>query len=74
MMNEFYDSTDPYGGGGGGGYDGGDSGSGDSGEPTGGSDPTNPPRWKPTPNGWWEFIGGVWRWVTEPARTLSTTT
>ena len=41
---------------------------------TGGTDPTTPPRWKPGPNGWWQFFDGVWRWMTEPApHTISKT-
>jgi hypothetical protein len=61
MLDPFQD--DPTGGGGGGGGD-----TGDGGVPTGdtgGTDPYNPPTYKPTPNGWWTFIGGVWRWMTE---------
>ena len=51
----------------------GDTGGTDSGT-TGGSDPTNPPRWKPGPNGWWQFFDGVWRWMTEPVpRTIAVT-
>lgn len=39
---------------------------------TGGTDPDNPPTYKPSGNGWWEFWGGVWHWMTEPApRTVS---
>ena len=34
---------------------------------TGGTDPNNPPHWRPDPDGWWEFIDGVWRWMTTPA-------
>lgn len=69
-MMQYYDATDPYGGDGGY-YD--DGGTGDGGgEPTGitgGTDPTNPPTYKPSPNGWWAWIGGVWQWMTEPAPT-----
>lgn len=68
-MMQYYDSTDPYGGSSGGSYDGGSTGDSGDGGYTGGTDPNNPPNWKPEPNGWWEFWGGVWRWVTEPAPT-----
>ena len=66
---------DPYGGGGGGDYGGGggDGGGEDTGI-TGGSDPTSPPTLRPGPNGWWEFIGGVWRWMTDPVPRALTPT
>jgi hypothetical protein len=60
----YLDPNDPYGGDGGGdtgGTDGTDSGE------TGGTDPNTRPTFKPTPNGWWEYINGAWRWFTEPA-------
>lgn len=34
---------------------------------TGGTDPNNPPRHAPgSETGWWEFIDGVWRWMSMP--------
>lgn len=30
------------------------------------TDPDKPPEWVPGP-GWWEFINGVWRWISAPA-------
>lgn len=58
-------SVDPY-------SDGGELGSPGDGEIIGGTDPNNPPTWSPGGStGWWEFIGGVWRWITEPAGTVS---
>lgn len=69
MMN-----LDPYYDDGGYGGGTGDTGGGTDTGTTGGTDPSNPPRWRPTPNGWWEFFGGVWRWMSEPApHTLSKT-
>jgi hypothetical protein len=68
-LDPYYPDTGDSGGGGTGG-----TGGTDDGGTTGGTDPTSPPTWKPEPNGWWEFIGGVWRWVTDPApRTLEKT-
>jgi hypothetical protein len=63
----YIDSVDPYDGGGS--WGGGSSGGSGSGT-TGGTDPTNPPRWTPGGNGWWEFVAGAWRWMTEPAPAL----
>lgn len=41
---------------------------------TGGSSASGDPYGDPDDNGWWEFINGVWRWVTEPApRTVAST-
>lgn len=62
MWNQDY-QDDGGGGGGGGGYDGG-SGGVDSGI-TGGTDPNVRPPFRVGSDGWWEFIGGVWRWMTE---------
>lgn len=48
------DPTDPYG-----------SQYGDEDPPiTGGTDPNNPPSWRPGPNGFWSFVNGVWTWIS----------
>ena len=43
-------------------------------------DPTTPPTstntypnyGDPDGNGWWELVGGVWRWMTEPLPRTAT--
>jgi hypothetical protein len=67
----YYNSQDPYYDDGSGGFSGGYSGGSSGGVDSGITDPSpTKPTYKPTPNGWWELIGGVWHWMTEPARTL----
>ncbi|MFL5537852.1 MAG: hypothetical protein ACJ8J0_02615 [Longimicrobiaceae bacterium] len=66
----YYDGADPVtGDSGGGGYYG-DSGTGEDTGITGGTNPSSQPTYKPTPNGWWEFFGGVWHWMTESPKTM----
>ncbi|HEV7587978.1 MAG TPA: hypothetical protein VGO40_07580 [Longimicrobium sp.] len=62
----YYDSADPLGGYGGGGYGG--SGTGEDTGITGGTDAGQPPVFKPTNHGWWEFFAGAWHWMTDPPR------
>ncbi|HEU0299847.1 MAG TPA: hypothetical protein VFR37_10340 [Longimicrobium sp.] len=43
----------------------------DGGYLVGGTNPNKPPSWVPGP-GWWEFVNGVWRWISDPAPTTVT--
>ncbi|HEU0299848.1 MAG TPA: hypothetical protein VFR37_10345 [Longimicrobium sp.] len=35
--------------------------------PIGGTDPGKPPDWSYPGYGWWEFINGAWRWISDPS-------